>query len=334
MTENVQLAVDASVPPLKVTDPPPAVAVAVPLQVLLRFGVEATTSPAGNVSVNETPLRPSPLFGFDKAKLKVVVPFSGMLAAPNDLVMLAGEATVRLAVAVLPWPPFTEVTWAVVLVYCPEAAPVTVTLNVHGVPTATVAPESVIALVPKKVCSVPPHTVEVALATVSPVGSVSWNATPVSETVLPVGLVMVNCSDEVPFTAIVEGLNAFAIEGGATTLIGTDVVPPDPPSVDVTALVLLVWLPAAVPVTFTFNEQFAPAASVTPESENVCAPTTAVNVPPQLMLFAPAATARPEDNVSVKPMPLKEIGVGFGFVIVNSSVSTLFSETLPPRLST
>lgn len=110
MTETAQVAVDANVPPLKVTDPPPAVAVAVPLQVLLRFGVEATTSPAGKVSINETPLRPSPLFGFDKAKLSVVVPFSGTLAAPNDLVMLAGEATVRLADAVLPWPPFTEVT--------------------------------------------------------------------------------------------------------------------------------------------------------------------------------------------------------------------------------
>lgn len=147
------------------------------MQVLLRFGVDPTTNPAGKLSVNETPLKPSPLFGFDKAKLRVVVPFSGTLAAPNDLVMLAGEATVKFADAVLPWPPFTEVTWAVVLVYCPEAVPVTVTLNVQGVPTATVAPESVMALVPAKVCSVPLHTVEVELATVRPVGSVSWNAT-------------------------------------------------------------------------------------------------------------------------------------------------------------
>lgn len=61
--------------------------------------------------------------------------------------------------------------------YCPEAAPVTVTLNVHGVPTATVALERLIALVPEKVCSVPPHTVELEAATVSPVGRVSWNAT-------------------------------------------------------------------------------------------------------------------------------------------------------------
>lgn len=145
---------------------------------------------------------------------------------------------------------------------------------------------------------------------------------------------MVNCSEEVPPTAMVAGLNTFAIDGGATTLMVTVVVPPDPPSVDVTALLMLVWLPAAVPVTFTFNEQFAPAARVTPESENVCAPTTAVNVPPQFRLFEPVATARPEDKVSVKPIPLSEIGVGFGLVIVNSSVSRLFSETLPPRLST
>ena len=46
-----------------------------------------------------------------------VVPFNGMLAAPNVLVMDGGEATVKLAVAVLPVPPLVEVTFTVVFVY-------------------------------------------------------------------------------------------------------------------------------------------------------------------------------------------------------------------------
>jgi len=255
------------VPPVRLTELLPGAAeIALPQLLFSPLGV-ATTSPAGKLSVNASPVSPSPLLGFDKAKFKLVVPFSGMVAAPKLLLMLAGEATVKLADAVLPWPPLTEVTWAVVLVYCPEAAPVTVTLKVHGVPTATVALERVIALLVAKVCSVPPHTVELALATVRPVGRVSWNATWFSATVLPVGFVMANCSAVVAFTAIVEGLNSLAIEGGATTLIVTDVVPPDPPSFDVIALVELVWSPAAVPFTFTCKEQLAPPDRVTPASE-------------------------------------------------------------------
>src|SRR5579864_9594618 len=97
-----------------------------------------------------------------------VVPFSGMLAAPKALVIVGGVATVKLAEAVLPVPPLVELTAPVVLVYCPEAVPVTVTLNWHWLLMAIVAPESEMP-VGAVVVSVPPHTVAVALATVSPV---------------------------------------------------------------------------------------------------------------------------------------------------------------------
>lgn len=59
----------------------------------------------------------------------LVVPFSGMVVAPNDFVMLGALATVSPALAVLPVPPLVELTFPVVLVYEPDAAPVTVTLN-------------------------------------------------------------------------------------------------------------------------------------------------------------------------------------------------------------
>jgi hypothetical protein len=64
VTDTVQLALDASVPADKLTELAPATAVAVPPQALLKFGVGATTRPAGKLSVNASPVRLTPLFGF------------------------------------------------------------------------------------------------------------------------------------------------------------------------------------------------------------------------------------------------------------------------------
>src|SRR5207302_10760880 len=102
----------------------------------------------------------------------------------------------------------------------PDAAPVTVTLNWHCPPTGMLAPVNVIP-VGAVVVSVPllgPQALLVeVLATVSPVGRVSVKATPVSASTFAAGLVMVNVREVVAFRAIVEGLNAFAMDGGATT---------------------------------------------------------------------------------------------------------------------
>src|SRR5579862_6566591 len=116
LTETAHEPLAAMVPPDRLTLEDPAVAVAVPPQVLLRLGVPATTSPSGRLSVNATPLA-GDVFGLEIAKLKVVVPLSGMLAAPNAFVMLGGLATVRFALAVFPVPPLVEVTAPVVFVY-------------------------------------------------------------------------------------------------------------------------------------------------------------------------------------------------------------------------
>src|SRR5260370_1145080 len=106
-----------------------------------------------------------------------------------------------------------------------------------------VAPVSTIP-VGEVVVNVPPQALAEESATVSPVGSVSANATPVSGTVLAPGLVMVKVSDEVVFSAMVAGLKALAIEGGATTVMEAEAVPPAPPSVEVTLPVVLFWSPA------------------------------------------------------------------------------------------
>src|SRR5260370_9426948 len=84
-------------------------------------------------------------------------------------------------------------------------APVTVTLNWHWLFVLMVAPESAMP-VGEVVVNVPPQALAEESATVSPVGSVSANATPVSVTVLAPGLAMVKVSDEAVFSAMVAGL--------------------------------------------------------------------------------------------------------------------------------
>ena len=75
---------------------------------------------------------------------------------------------------------------------------------------------------------------------------------------------MVKVSEVVAFSAMLLGLKTLAIDGGATTLIEAEAVPPVPPSVEVTLPVVLFCVPAAMPVTFTENVQELLAAIVAP----------------------------------------------------------------------
>src|SRR5215470_18170375 len=99
-TLKVHEALCATLPPDRLITPVPAVAVTVPLQVFVTFGVLDTTSVpvpepllTGSVSLNATPVR-SPfdgvpgLFGLLMVNVTVVVPFSGMLLAPNALLIV------------------------------------------------------------------------------------------------------------------------------------------------------------------------------------------------------------------------------------------------------
>src|SRR6478609_8179946 len=243
-------------------------------------------------------------------KVSDVVPFSGMLAAPKALVIDGGEATVKLAVAVLPVPPLVEVTLPVVLVYCPDAAPVTVTLNWHWLLTAIVAPVKAMP-VGAVVVRVPPQTVADALATVKPVGSVSVKATPVSGSTFAAGLVIVKVSEVVALSAMLLGLKTLAIDGGASTLTLAVAVPPVPPSVEVTLPVVLVCNPAAMPVTFTENVQLLFAAMVPPLRLMTFVPCVAVIVPPPQVPVRPFGVeiTSPAGNVSLKPTPVRLVVV-------------------------
>src|SRR5882724_8160024 len=156
------------------------------------------------------------------------------------------------------------------------------------------------------VVNVPPHTVAEAFATVRPVGSVSVKAIPVSGFALATGFVIVNVSDVVAFRAIPVGLKTFAIDGGASTPRLADAVPPVPPSVDATFPVVLFFVPAVVPVTFTENVHELLAARLAPDRLITFVACVAVIVPPPQLPVKPLGvdTARPVGKVSLKATPV------------------------------
>jgi hypothetical protein len=143
------------------------------------------------------------------------------------------------------------------------------------------------------------------VATTIPAGKGSENATPVSATALAAGFVIVMVSEVVALRATAVGLNTFAIDGGATTLIEADAVPPVPPSVEVTLPVVLFCVPAAAPVTFTEKVHDVLAARAAPVKLITLVPAVAVIVPaPQVPTwpFGVAITS-PAGRVSLKPKP-------------------------------
>jgi len=166
------------------------------------------------------------------------------------------------------------------------------------------------------VVRVPPQTVAEALATVRPVGRVSVKATPVNATALAAGLVMVKVSEVVAFRAMALGLKTLAIDGGATTLIEAEAVPPVPPSVEVTLPVVLFCVPAAMPVTFTENAQELLAAIVPPVRLITLVACVAVIVPPPQVPVRPlgVATTRPAGSVSLKATPVSAVVLLFWMV--------------------
>src|SRR5216684_38795 len=178
---------------------------------------------------------------------------------PAGMVWVVGETAIvkspapSVAEAVLPVPPLVELTLPVVLSLEPEVVGVTLTLTAHELLIAIPPPLRLMEVLPAAAVNVPPQ-LSLALgmaATCRPVGKLSVTATPLKA--VPVfGLVMVNVRVEVPPTAVVVGEKALLMLGGATTASVTVLLlEPVPPSVEVTAPVVLDLLPALVPVTFT-----------------------------------------------------------------------------------
>src|SRR5262245_50998293 len=200
-----------------------------------------------------------------------------MEVAPNALAIVGAVRvpTISVAVALLPVPPFVEVTAEVVLFLLPAVVPVTLIENVQDPAAARVAPERVTLPLPAVAVMVPPPHEPVrplGVATERPAGNVSLNATPVSA-VEVLELLIVKVSTDVPPTEIDAGAKLLAIEGGDSgfTVSVAPAVLPVPPFVDVTAEVVLLLSPAVAPVTVIEKVQLPPPAMLAPVSVMVFA---------------------------------------------------------------
>jgi hypothetical protein len=260
LTETAHDALEATVPPDRLTELEPPVAV--PPHVLFRFGVEATTRPAGRLSVKDSPVSDTVLFGFVMLMVNNVVPFNGILVGANVLVTVAGATTVRVAVLlVAPVPPLVELTAPVVFDTLPATVPVTFTTMVQVVPGVAMLPPDRLMLVLFAAAVTVPLQVLLTpgvLATCNPPVKVSLKATPLSAVVLAAGLAMVKVTVVVPFNGMEAAPKALEMVGGATIVSGAVLlVVPVPPSVEVIAPVVFEASPAATPFTSTLRVQEA-----------------------------------------------------------------------------
>jgi hypothetical protein len=291
----------------------PAAAVAVPAQLFVNPGVGATAKPEGSVSKSA---KPDSLMvfagGLVMVKVKLVVPFSAMLAAPKASPIEGGAATAIAATALPPVPPSVDVTLPVVLIGAPAAVPVTFIENVHDAFAARLAPLRLIRLVAWEAVMAPPSQVParpLGVAMINPAGSVSLKPTPVSPTALPAGLVIVKLKVADPFSGMLGPPKASLIVGGAATARLAEAVFPVPPLVEST-VTLLFFAPAVVPVTFKLSVQEAPAARVPPDRLTADEPVAAAAVPVQVVVkpFG-VATTRPDGKLSLNPTPLNAIAL-------------------------
>ena len=279
LTEMVQVPPGATVPLVRLTMVEFAVApLTVPLQEFVRFGVAATATPAGKVSLKPRPVR-AVAFKLPMVNVSVDVLPTAIDDGAKDLLIEGGDrlATANVAEAALPLPPSVEVTALVTLFLGPAVVPKTLTEMVQVPPAVTVPPARLTVVE----FAVAPLTVPLhefvrpgVAATATPAGKVSLKPLPVRAAAFR--LPMLKVSVDVPFNAIDDGANALPIAGGDTlapvTVNTAEAVLPLPPSVEVTALLILFFVPARVPAMLMLNVQVPPAATLPPARLTVVDP--------------------------------------------------------------
>jgi hypothetical protein len=194
---------------------------------VLELGMAATCIPAGRLSVKLTPVKGTVFpAGAVRVKVRVLVPPSTILVGAKDLLIVGGATTVSEAEAVLPFPPFVEVTVPLVLFFTPLVTPTTLTVTVQVLFGTIVPPAKVTEVA--VLDTAPPHCAgSGAMLTVRPAGKLSVKPTPVSGIALVIGFVMVNVNIEVSPTAMEENEKALLMVGATTaytvTLLWFDV---------------------------------------------------------------------------------------------------------------
>src|ERR1700694_3185821 len=220
----------AKLAPVKLTEPEPAVAVGVVLQVLVKpFGVATTMAPGdvGRVSVNEMPFSTDAgsLLGLVIVNVSVEVAPNGIETGLKVLVILGGSMTVRLglAEAVLPLPASVE-SMVTLLGLIPSVVPVTSTLIVQGLPlTGKAAFKKLMLFAPAAAGTLPllPLTTLGVAATTRPltVPPEVRSSVKLELMVTTLGFVIENVMVLVPPTLITVGLKLLVMEGGCKTMM-------------------------------------------------------------------------------------------------------------------
>src|SRR5258705_2174352 len=282
-------------------------------QLPTRLLALATTRPAGKVSLAAIFINITLAFGLVNRKVRVVVPFSGMLAVPNPLAMVGGTGggvTVKLAVLlVAPGPLSLEVIGPVVLLSVPKSlGAFTFTVmkqapwarfsdawffdwpgSKAGSAGASVPPIKLMEEEPGVAVTVPPQSLLSSLgdAITRPTGKLSANAIPVSVKFAfgsLFGLLMVKLNKVVPFVVTLSVRRSLLIVGGKPTPKVADAELPMPPLVELTVPVLLRYEPTTELVTFTLTVQKLLIGIAPPVRETLPEPTAAVAVPPQVLV--------------------------------------------------
>jgi hypothetical protein len=211
------------------------------------------------------------------------------------------------------------------LIFVPAVVAVTLTEKEHDVLAPSVAPEREILLLPEVAEMVPPSQDPASpfgVATTTPEGRASPNATPVSD-VAKLGFVIVKAREVLLLRRRKATPNCLVMLGGATTTMLALAEVLVPPLVDVTTTELFL-MPALVPVTLRETEQLAPAEMVPPVRLREPAPAVATAVPPQLELrSAGVDTTKPDGRKSVNATPVCDVDTS-GFAITN------VREVVPP----
>ena len=203
LTENVHDVAAFRLTPERLRLFDPATAVMVPPQLLSNPFGDATCSPAGRVSVKETPVKDCPALGLVTVKVSEVVWFRAIVAAPKACVTDGAPITVKAADAGSPAPLSFEETALVVLTSDPAASPVTLTLKVQEPLASSVAldREILVSLGLAVMTPLPQSPVRLlGDETANPEGSGSLKLTPLSE--LAFGLVRLKVRLVVPLIGI------------------------------------------------------------------------------------------------------------------------------------
>ncbi len=166
-----------TLPPVSDITPVPAVAVKVPLQLLVEFAGLATVIAAGRLSVKSRSVKPMVPALLSIEKVSVLVVPEAMASGAKTFTKPASDVTARVSFAV-PLLPDDEVRSPVVLTCEPVVSLVTSTLIEQLVPLPTLPPVSEITLVPAAAVKAPPQVLVVlaGLATVITAGRLSVKA--------------------------------------------------------------------------------------------------------------------------------------------------------------